>query len=117
MNDSCTEFEFIQVIVEEISNFKLNRMLLFVVKYPVGINSCVETIILQLDIGSNDVRMLGMYGPGGMGKTTIAKAVYNKNFYCFERSFFLENVRGKSGTFVGIIQLQEILLCETLGNR
>ena len=58
-----------------------------------------------------------MYSPGGMGKTTIAKAVYNKNFYCFERSFFLENVRGKSGTFDGIIQLQEILLCETLGNR
>ena len=117
MNDSCTEFEFIQVIVEEISNSKLNRMPLFVAKYPVGINSCVETIILQLDIGSNDVRLLGMYGPSGMGKIIIAKAVYNKNFYCFKRSYFLENVRDKSRTFDGIIQLQEILLCETLGNR
>ena len=74
MNDSCTEFEFIQVIVEEISNSKLNRMPLFVAKYPVGINSCVETIILQLDIGSNDVRMLGMYGPGGMGKNNHCKS-------------------------------------------
>ena len=92
-------------------------MPLFFAKYLVGINSCVETVILQLDIGSNDVRMLGTYGPGGMGKTTIAKAVYNKFFYCFKRSYFLENVRDKSGTFDGIIQLQEILLCETLGNR
>ena len=92
-------------------------MPLFVAKYPVGINSRVEAIMLQLDIGSNDVRMLGMYGLGGVGKTTIAKAVYNKIFYNFERSFFLENVRKKSGTFDGIIQLQEILLCEALGNR
>ena len=92
-------------------------MPLFVAKYPVRINSRVEAIMLQLDIGSNDVRMLGMYGLGGVGKTTIAKAVYNKIFYNFERSFFLENVRKKSGTFDGIIQLQEILLCEALGNR
>ncbi|XP_050278775.1 disease resistance protein RPV1-like [Quercus robur] len=111
------EFEFIQEIVEEISNYKLNRMPLFVAKYPVGINSRIEAIILQLDIGSNDVRMLGMYGLSGVGKTTIAKAVYNKIFYNFERSFFLENVREKSRTFDGIIQLQEILLCEALGNR
>ena len=117
MNGSYTEFEFIQEIVEEISNSKLNRMPLFVAKYPVGINSHVEAIILQLDIGSNDACMLGMYGLGGVGKTTIAKAVYNKKFYHFERSYFLENVREKSVTFDGIIQLQEMLLCETLGNR
>ncbi|XP_030936166.1 toll/interleukin-1 receptor-like protein [Quercus lobata] len=53
----CTEFEFIQEIVEEIANSELNRMPLFVAKYPVGINSRAEAIILQLDIGSNDVRM------------------------------------------------------------
>ena len=97
MNGSYTEFEFIQEIVEEISNSKLNWMPLFVAKYPVGINSHVEAIILQLDIGSNDACMLGMYGLGGVGKTTIAKAVYNKKFYHFERSYFLENVREKSG--------------------
>ena len=67
MNDSCIEFEFIQEIVEEISNSKLNRMPLFVAKYPVGINSHVEAIKLQLDIGSNDVRVLGMYGLSGVG--------------------------------------------------
>jgi len=55
----------------------------------VGINSRVEAIILELDIGSNDVHMLGMYGLGGVGKTTIAKAIYNKFFYNFKRSLFL----------------------------
>ena len=42
MNDSRAEFEFIQEIVEEISNFKLNRMPLFVAQYPVGINTRAE---------------------------------------------------------------------------
>ena len=116
MNDSCTEFEFIQRIVEEISNSRLNRMPLVVAKYPVGINSRVEAITLHLDIGSNDVRMIGIYGPGGVGKTTIAKAIYNKIFDHFEGSSFLENVKDKSGAINGIIQLQEALLFEILGD-
>ncbi|XP_075659188.1 disease resistance protein RUN1-like [Castanea sativa] len=90
-------------------------MPLFVAQYPIGINSRVEAIILQLEIGSDDVRMLGIYGPGGVGKTTIAKAIYNKILDHFEGINFLENVKDKSGTFDGIIQLQEILLRETLG--
>ena len=49
-------------------------MPLSVTKYLVGINSRVEAIILQLDIGSNDVLIVGMYGPSGVGKTTIAKS-------------------------------------------
>ena len=46
-------------------------MPLFDAKYPVGINSHIKAIILQLDIGLNDVRMLGMYGPSGMGKICL----------------------------------------------
>ena len=50
-------------------------------------------------------------------KQPSQKAVYNKFFYCFERSYFLENVREKSRIFDGIIQIQDMHLCETLGNR
>ncbi|GMY20846.1 disease resistance protein RPV1-like, partial [Fagus crenata] len=114
----CTEFEFIQRIVEEISsNSKLNRMPLFVAEYLVGINSRVEAIKLLLDIESNDVRMVGIYGLGGVGKTTIAKAIYNEIFYHFEGRSFLENVRENSKTDKDIVELQENLLCQILGNR
>ena len=92
-------------------------MPLFVAKYPVGINSRVKAIKLLSDIESNDVRMVGIYGLGGVGKTTIAKAIYNKFFYHFEGRSFLENVREKSETNEGMIQLQETILFEILGDR
>ena len=98
------------------SQIKSNRTSLFVARYPVGINYRLEAIKLILDIGSNDVRVVGMYGPGGVGKTTIAKAVYNIIYAHFEGSSFLENVREKFGTFNGIIHLQETLLYEILGD-
>ena len=107
MNGSCTEFEFIQRIIEEISNSKSNWMPLFVAKYPVGINSRVEEIKSLLDIESNDVRMVGIYGLGGVGKTTIAKAIYNRIFHHFGGRSFLEKVRERSETNEGIIKLQE----------
>ena len=117
MNGSCTDFEFIQGIVEEVSNSKFNRMPLFVAKYPVGISSRVEAIKILLDIESNDVRMVGIYGLGGVGKTTIAKAIYNRFFNLFDGSSFLENINENSKTDGGIIQLQETLLFEILGDR
>ena len=85
-------------------------MPLYVAKYPVGINHRVEAINLLLDIQSNDVRMVGIYGLGGVGKTTIAKAIYNDIFYHFEQRIFLENVRENSKKNKGIIKLQKNLL-------
>ena len=114
MNGSCTEFEFIQGIVEEIANSKFNWMPLFVAKYPIGITSRVEAINLLLDIESSDVRMVGIYGLGGIGKTTIIKVVYNRIFNYFEGRSFLENVRERSETNECIIQLKETLLFEIL---
>ncbi|XP_030958559.1 TMV resistance protein N-like [Quercus lobata] len=112
---NCSEFKFIQEIVKEILNFKLNRMPLFVAKYPVGISHRVEATKLLLDIGSNDVRVIKVYGLGGVGKTTMAKAVYNMIYVHFEGSSFLENVKEKFGTFDGVIKLQETLLYDILG--
>ncbi|CAL5417656.1 unnamed protein product [Camellia sinensis] len=79
------------------------------------IDSRVEHINLMLSIGSDDVRMIGIYGLGGIGKTTIAKAVYNLIFRKFEGSCYLSNVREFAGQFNGLVQLQEQLLIELLG--
>ena len=78
-----SEYQFIQRIIKEISSTKLDRTQLFVAKHPVGIDSRVEAIELLLDAKPNDVRMVRIYGLGGVGKTTIAKAIYNRIFYHF----------------------------------
>lgn len=117
MNNSCTEFEFIHRIVEEISISKLRLMPLLIAKCPVGMNSRVKAIKSLLDIESDDVRMIGIYSLGGVGKTTIVKALYNKIFNHFEVRIFLKNVREMSETNDGVIHLQENFLFEILGDN
>uniref|UniRef100_A0A5B7BGI6 Putative ATP binding protein n=1 Tax=Davidia involucrata TaxID=16924 RepID=A0A5B7BGI6_DAVIN len=82
--------------------------------HPVGIDSRKEDINLLLSSGSDDVRMIGIFGMGGIGKTTVAKAIYNMIFHNFEGSCFLSNVREVSETPNGLVHLQEQLLSEIL---
>ncbi|KAF5951975.1 hypothetical protein HYC85_009919 [Camellia sinensis] len=113
------ESKFIRKIVEEVL-FELKHTFhtfLNVAVHPVGIDSRVEHIKSLLSIGSDDVRMIGIYGMIGIGKTTIAKAVYNHIFLQFEESCFLANVREVAGQLNGLVQLQKQLLFELLGTK
>ena len=102
---------------------KLNRPSLFVAQYPslfvaqylVGIDNRIKTILSDID--SNDAHMIGIYGPGGIGKTTITKEIFNRICGRFEGFCYLENVREKSGTNDGVIELQEELLFDILGDK
>ncbi|XP_050242984.1 TMV resistance protein N-like isoform X6 [Quercus robur] len=115
--DGNPEFKFIQQIIEEILYTKLNGIQLFVAKYPVGVNSRAKEIESLLNIKVDGFRMVGIHGLGGIGKTTIAKAVYNRIFKHFDGSCFLENVRESSETNNGMIQLQEKLLFNILRGK
>ncbi|XP_030926682.1 disease resistance-like protein DSC1 isoform X2 [Quercus lobata] len=112
-----SEFKFIQQIIEEILYTKLNGIQLFVAKYPVGVNSRAKEIESLLNIKVDGFRMVGIHGLGGIGKTTIAKAVYNRIFKHFDGSCFLENVRESSETNNDMIQLQEKVLFNILRGK
>ncbi|GAU12317.1 hypothetical protein TSUD_252680 [Trifolium subterraneum] len=81
---------------------------------PIGLDQRIEEVKSLLDLKANDntVCILGIIGLGGIGKTKLAKALYNKIVRQFEAVSFLANVREKSNKINGLEDLQKTLLSE-----
>ncbi|XP_027906044.1 TMV resistance protein N-like isoform X2 [Vigna unguiculata] len=108
--NSRNESEAIKSIIENVTRL-LDKTELFIADNPVGVESRVQDTIQLLDLKrSNDVLLLGMWGMGGIGKTTIAKAIYNKIGRNFEGRSFLAQIRDVWGKDGGQVCLQEQLL-------
>ncbi|KAF8009299.1 hypothetical protein BT93_J0333 [Corymbia citriodora subsp. variegata] len=112
LNDG-DESKLIQEIVNKISTYL--DCPLWVAKHPVGIDSRVIELKSILSLESNDgVLMVGLWGKGGIGKTCLAKALYNDLFRKFEGACFLADVGETSKGSGGLVILQKKILNDIL---
>uniref|UniRef100_A0A2K1RA90 TIR domain-containing protein n=1 Tax=Populus trichocarpa TaxID=3694 RepID=A0A2K1RA90_POPTR len=115
LNDMANghEAKFIKEIIKDVLN-KLDPKYLDVPELLVGMDRLSRNIFDFLSTATHDVRIVGIHGMPGIGKTTIAKVVFNQLRYRFEGSCFFSNINETSKQFNGLALLQEQLLHDIL---
>ncbi|XP_076917093.1 TMV resistance protein N-like [Bidens hawaiensis] len=108
------EAKVIDLIIDWIS-LELRSIDMNVNEKLIGMEQRVQDLDQYLEIGLEDVRMVGIKGMGGAGKTTLSRAIFDKISTDFEGKSFVENVREKASQ-LGLEKLQEQILRDVLKN-
>ncbi|XP_057432841.1 TMV resistance protein N-like [Lotus japonicus] len=116
---SKSEYMFVRKIIGVVSR-KINRTPLHNIAGPnflVGLDDQMYKIntLLELEPDQKTI-MVGIWGHGGVGKTTFAQAVYSWISDQFEGICFLADVTQKSRD-LGLVRLQEKLLSDILDDK
>ncbi|KAL3355224.1 hypothetical protein AABB24_019354 [Solanum stoloniferum] len=94
IHDGIDQSKEIEQIVDHISSkFCKSARFLSDLQDVVGINSHLKELESLLQIENDNVRIVGIWGIGGIGKTTIANAIFDTLSNQFEEACFLVNVK------------------------
>ncbi|ONH89517.1 hypothetical protein PRUPE_I002300, partial [Prunus persica] len=111
-----TEADFVEEVAQDVLT-KLNRESSNDLKGLFGIQRKIEKIESLLCLDSPGVCCVGIWGMGGIGKTTLADAVFHRHSSKFEVCCFLANVRENSEQTNGLHQLRNKLVGEILKEK
>ncbi|XP_071696773.1 TMV resistance protein N-like isoform X1 [Rutidosis leptorrhynchoides] len=80
----------------------------------VGMGTRLQSLKSLLDIGSGGVHMVGIWGVGGIGKSTLAYSAYEKLSHQFQAHCFIDQIREESTKHDGLKKVQEKILSALL---
>ncbi|KAL7589852.1 hypothetical protein Lser_V15G37395 [Lactuca serriola] len=101
------ESKCIKTIVDTISR-RLHPITSSVDDNLVGVEARMQRLISQIGFGGK--RMIGIWGVGGGGKTTLASSIYDEISSMFDGCCFLKNIREESSNKDGLENLQAEIL-------
>ncbi|XP_056162462.1 disease resistance protein L6-like [Syzygium oleosum] len=87
------EGKLVKSIVQKVLSELKKEFELVIPENVVGIDSHVEEIMKFVDKNSSVTLFVGIHGMGGIGKTTLAKTIYNKLSHQFEYCSFIADIR------------------------
>ncbi|XP_039156269.1 TMV resistance protein N-like [Eucalyptus grandis] len=112
----CSDGDLIEAVVVEVV-VRLKTRQRKVTRDLVGMEDRIAAINGLLDIQSGGVRVIGIYGMSGIGKSTLTKIIYNQLCPRFGKNCsFLDGVRETTKT-KGLVKLQEQLLYDISNSR
>ncbi|XP_019084078.1 PREDICTED: probable disease resistance protein RPP1 isoform X3 [Camelina sativa] len=119
-----SEADMIEKIAMDVSNKLNNSTPSRDFNSLVGMGAHMKNMGTMLGLESDEVRMIGIWGPSGIGKTTIARYLYNQLSSSFDLSVFMEDIKELTSTrrvssddYSAKLYLQKQFLSEILNHK